>query len=203
VPEPVATFTRPSPPPVDRPAETAQDSPSRLRAAAEEMLDLKLAAKTSAASVHRQAHVARWCLLTIPPLVVVSRVWSDGGWLQEAVGSWTGALAMVAAGLLTAAGSVWLVLVTRSPYPLWPHRRNHVVGSDEADRLLLVNAQRSALRHASTDSPVEASRAIQEVASLRQAQLRRLAEDEDRIAVVTILPFVICLLPAVVLLLLA
>ena len=69
--------------------------------------------------------------------------------------------------------------------------------------MLVVDAQRSALRLASTGSPAEARQAIQEVANLRQAQLRRLADDEARIAVVTILPFVVCLLPAVALLLLA
>ena len=197
----VATIPVPSPPRVGR-APDLTGGPISARSVAEELRDLNLEVKAAVATVHRQSRIARVSLLALIPFVVVARFWSGSGWLAEAFGSLAGAVTTIAALLLTLAGSIWVVRVTRPPYPLWPHRGNDVEEAIESPRARLRAAERLALQLATTGSPTEARRVLRDVAILRRAQLLSLVGHEDRIAVVTILPFATCLLPAVLLLLL-
>lgn len=178
--------------------------------------------KTVASDIRREATAARLSLLALVPCAVASRYWLDQGWLAGLAASPVRVMMVVAALILAGLGSWWLVRVTRAPYPALPWRTLELEQRQSRRRNTSAAAQQLTLRLASGARPEEARRQIalglpeirevpdvatvHEAATmvdiLRRQQVLSLTDEAQRVALVTILPFATCLLPALVMVLL-
>jgi hypothetical protein len=165
-----------------------------------------------------EARIARFSLVMLVPLVAVGRILLDPGWVARAMSAVPTAAALVAAVALVATGTWWVWQVTTPPYTLrrTRHRaaRSRATAQSAAEQLAVRLAAVSApaweergLRYARVADAgqqpdgITIQDALAAAARYHDAQAGA-AAGEGRIATVTSVPFVLCLLPALAVILL-
>lgn len=180
-------------------------------------LELREESQSKAGELNLEARVARWFLLAVVPSALAARSVLDWGWVDRVLGDSTGRLGLLVALALTGLGTVWVWRVTTPPFVL---RRGAALRAEEQLMRSLSLAEQLALRLAAgmappwawhviatsnglprgTASPVTTvDQAVATVVLLRQSLIRRDEAMEGRVATVTIAPFLVCIAPAVAL----
>jgi hypothetical protein len=183
------------------------------------LLDLRAETRAGSEEMNLEARLVRWLLLALVPLVFWTRSMADTGWIDRVIGDAAATAGLLAVVALTALGGVWVWHATSPPFPL---RRGPSVRAEWQLMRSLNVAEQLSLRLAAGSPP---DTAVQRVASLnhvpigpfsaatpglavamavrlrRDLQRRRTAVD-GRVAAAAVAPLLLCLLPAIVILLL-
>ena len=177
------------------------------------LVELRRDQRQALEAVAWEARIARVCLLALMPAALAVRTLGGQGW---AVSGGSATLLVIAAALC-AVGSIWTWRVTSAPFSL---ARRPAAGPLTHLMRLRQAAEELAVRLATGADPVESARrveirnhlpsgALSSIMSVRQATafvrgcdedlFRRAYGREGHLARVTLLPFLACLLPAIVL----
>jgi hypothetical protein len=166
-----------------------------------------------------EARVVRWLLLALVPLVLWTRSMADTGWIDRVINDATSAAALLAVVALAVLGGVWVWRVTSPPFVLrrgpsvraeWQLMRSLNVAEQLAIRLAAGSPPDGAVRRVARLNhvpigPFSAATpglAVAMAVRLRRDLQRRRSAFDGRVATAALPPLLLCLVPALVLLLL-
>lgn len=167
------------------------------------------------AAARWEARIARTCLLALVPAAVVTKFVADAAWVADAMATPKGTIVGLTAAAFAAVGMRWIWLVTSPPFVIARRETR-----EDVVRLMRLreSAQQLAVRLATGTSPADAQHRVEMLNHLSLGTLSRVSSageatvlveactdqlvrhmcgPSNRVAIMTLLPFLVCLLPAI------